>query len=290
MANSSASTITGLAYGLAKVESTSISTPSLQTTQMLQWLNNANAEWRELFRISGEPTEAMRKEDGFTLSTETTLSADASEGDTTLSVTDSTLLPSAGAAVVWTDDGFDVIEYTSSAANVLSGVTGIDVDTLLEGSTISAIYALPSNFDDFRAVEGAPHGVMVDGPHLQTSGVPIGNQFALYDNGTSTYIIFPKGQSGKATIFYNRASTTIDEATDVVDVPVKHQMFLVYRLVAHIKRVQRDLQSAQYFDALADKEVSLAQKAKNLHKIIRTRPILRRRVINNLQVTPLDTE
>lgn len=292
MANSTANTIMGLAYGLAKVDSTTISTPALQTTQMLQWLNDANAEYRELFRISGEPSEAMKREESFTLSSSTTLVDDTGEGDVSITLTSSTILENSGAFVIWDNEQIDIAEFTDndSGSGILTGVSGLDWNHSAD-DVVEKIYALPSDFDDFRATEESPHGVLVGSvPYMQTSAVPTGTEFNVYDNGTTKYLVFPKNSSGKVYVAYNRASTTIDETGDVVDVPVKHQSFLVYRLVAHIKRVQREYDSAQLYDKMANDAVYLAQRTKNTHKIIRTRTILRKRWTNNPQVTPLDNE
>jgi len=276
MANSTANTILGLAYGEAKVDSTTISTPGLQTTQMLQCLHDANAEWREIFRISGEPSEAMKKEYGFTLLADTTLTNAAVTSDVQITIGSASGYATSGVIAIWDETRVDIIEYGfKSSITTLDTLSGMDWDHAA-GEDVTYLYALPSNFEDFRRTEDAAYGVLVNGiPYSLTSGVPTYGQFSLYDNGTTEYIMFPKGTTGDVVIYYNKSSTTIDDTSDVVDVPVKHQSFLVYRLVDHIYRIKREFQVADYYKNKANEALIMAQKTKNAGKFFRTRSVRR---------------
>lgn len=244
---------------------------------MLAILNDANAEWIRTFkRGSGEPPVFMKKETGFDLIADTTLSAAQAASASTTSLTDSSDFAASGAIAVWDDNTSDIEEYTSNAANVLSGVTGADF-AHESGDTVQALYALPSNFGTFRSTEDAPDGVITDSgiPLYFTSGEPRNYRYAIYDNGTTKYIQPPKGlTSGALRVYYNKKSTVLDETTDTVDVPSDYQFFLVYRLVEHGRRVRgENADKVQESRMMANELLLQAQKEKNVGKMFRTRPI-----------------
>jgi hypothetical protein len=239
MANSTAGTIITYASNITKIDPSTIAAPGLQNAMLLAIIDNANQEWQAIWKTTGgEPQKVFQGEMGGATITDTTLSAAQAVVDVTASLTDSTSFPSSGAVVVYTDNMGDVEEFTGNTGNTLTGVTGIDFAHNL-GDTVSATYALPSTFMDFRAVEGSGDGVIVNGvAYYYTSGVPLSLQFSVYDNGTTKYLLLPRGVSGNYQVYYNKATTHIDATTDTVDVPTVYEYFLVWRLVEHIHRVK----------------------------------------------------
>lgn len=272
MANSAASTILTYAYGQMKVDSTTVTTPGLQTAQMLAYLNFANAEWIRAYRRSGgEPPDFIAREKIITLVSDSALNGAITTASTSIILDSGTDFDTSGAIVIW-DDQPDIVEHTGKSSNTLSGATGIDVDHA-DDTAVQKLYALPSNFASFRTTDEAPEGVMVGSdPYLFTSGRPEAFKYATYDNGTTTFLWMPRNLTGSVKVFYNKKSTTIDETTDTVDVPVEYEQFLVYRVAANGHRVRAEEDRANYLDQKANEIMMEAQKEKNTRKITRVRP------------------
>ena len=271
MANSLASTILTFAYGLMKVDSTTVTTPGLQTSQMLAYLNFANAEWIRTYRRSGgEPPDFIAREKIINLVSDSALNGAITTASTTIALDSGTNFDTSGAIVLW-DDQPDIVEHSGKSSNTLSGITGIDVDHA-DDTPVQKLYALPSNFASFRTTDEAPEGVMVGTtPYLYTSGRPDSFQYSTYDNGTTTFLWMPRNLTGSAKVFYNKKSTTIDESTDTVDVPTEYEQFLVYRVAANGHRVRNEEDRAQYLDQKANEIMQEAHKEKNTRKITRVR-------------------
>lgn len=273
MANSTAATIIGYAWKILKVESTVI-TPGLQTEMMLNVLNKGNMEWLRTFRRGGEPPIARRAETGYGLIAATALASDQATTDVTAVLDDSTSFSASGAIVVVNNEMSDIQEYTSNAANTLSGVTGIDF-AHSDGERVVQLYPLPANFHSFRTNEKARFGILVNGvPYDFSSAVPEGLRFSVYDNGTTKYLWFPVGLTGDCTVVYNKSTTTIDDTTDIVDVPPEYEDFLVHRLAEHGRRVRGDnVDRIQDERNRADLILREAMRERNFGKGVRTRPL-----------------
>lgn len=275
---SNASTIINYAWNILGEDGSTVSHPALQEATMLKVLDDANREWQRAFRKSGEPPKTMQKEFGIDLVADTTLSAAQAASAVTASLTDSSSFTSSGAIAIWDDSVADIEEFTSNAANVLSGVTGADW-AHESGDTVQLLYALPSNFGSYRATDQAQDGVMTDsGISLNyTSGQPNEYQFSEYNNGTTRYLWLPRGMSGSVRVFYNKISTTIDETSDSPDWDTAYDFFGIYRLVEHGLRSRGNnpdkVQEARF---IADGKLLDALKDKNVGKIVKTRPIGRR--------------
>lgn len=281
---STASTILSLAFNQLKAEQDGTDVPGMSTVDMLSVLNTVNQEWQRAFRRgSGEPLPAIRKETAYDLITPTALASDSAAGATSITLDDSSDLASSGAFVIYDDNLTDIAEYTSNAANVLSGVTGLAF-AHEDGDQLYPLYALPSDFESFRGDEESPSGVRMDGgtPLEYTSSPPTGFRFSLYDNGTTKYLWLPPGLTGTVSVLYNKDSTTIDDANDSIDIPPAYDWFAVWRLVAHGKRSRGDIvQKIQYAnghlvdedDHRADQILLEAQKERNIGKGPKVRPL-----------------
>lgn len=288
---STAGTILTYAWNVLNEDGTTVSNPAMQQATMLAVLNSVNAEWKRTFRRgAGEPPKVLAKETAFDLKSSTTLSADQATSDTTTSLTSGTDFDTSGAYVIYDDGMPDIQENTGKSSNTLSGVTGNDW-AHESGDTVIKLYALPSNFHSFRASPNNPEGVEVGNtPYLYVPDDPQSGQFSLYDNGTTKYLWMPIGVSGSCRVFYNKNSTTIDETTDSVDVPVEYEWFLVHRLVEHGRRSRGDnpdkvMESKNQGDMILRE----AQAEKNTSKIARTRPIGRPRGLDDYyQLTTRD--
>lgn len=134
-----------------------------------------------------------------------------------------------GAGVIYDDDMADVFEYTGkSGTTSITGVTGLGF-AHEDGDELTYMYALQSNFQDIR------------GDTIQIAGQaytfvdrdPIGTQYSLYTNGTTTFLWLPRSVSGDFSVSYNKNTTTIDGTADNIDLPdnrPEDHWFLVYRL------------------------------------------------------------
>ena len=273
---STAETIIGYARNQLRVDGSSTDLPALQDDHMLQALNLANAEWLRTFKRYGEPPRERKSEYGIDIIAQTTLSADQASGATTASLTSSSSFPSSGAIVVY-DDGMPDIElYTGNAANVLSGVTGVNWGHE-SGDQVSCLYALPSTFGTMRSTTEAPEGVTVNSiPYFHSPDNPQTHHYSLYVSGSTTYLWLPLGLSGSARVVYNSLRTTIDEVTDEVDVPVEYENFLVWRLVEHGAISKKDDPNLpMYAKAKGDEVMRQALQERNVTRLPNLRPIQR---------------
>jgi hypothetical protein len=199
MATLAVSTIVGLARDLMRTE-TGSDVPAVGNEFMLQIVGFADNEMKRAFRRGGGNTpQSIAKETGFNLVTDTNLAEDITDATTDFDVDDSASFPSAGAFVIWDDDMFDVGFFTGNASDNLSGITDIAFDHD-DGDAVQLLYALPSNFKNFRKAEGYGDGVQLNGdPLTYMDGPPTSGHFSKIDDGTTVYLWLPKGASGKAS-------------------------------------------------------------------------------------------
>jgi len=237
-------------------------------------LNSAVKEYFASFEKSGEPSSILRKETGYTLVTDTAINGAIAAGATSIVVDDSSGFGASGVAALW---GSYRPDYAAFGANnlttTLSTVTGVNF-AHADDETVSLLYALPSDFDSFRSEEGFQDGVSVDGREFFfTSGAPYGRKFTIYDNGTTKYLHFPRGLTGKVFVLYNALPTVVDDEADNVDIPVKDEDYAVWKVVEYAapKLELPDMYSVaqqKCFEIL-----SSAHKRKNIGKRPRLRPM-----------------
>lgn len=235
---------------------------------MLAVINKANAEFIESPYLSGGVGwDFMESETGGDLVGDTDLDGAVATSDTEIDVTSATDLDSSGAIVVYDDNMPDIIEYTGKSSNQLTGVTLIGF-AHEDADAVSKLYSLPSDFGKMRQQKGYGDGVRVGGTsYYFTSGVPINNEFSIYEGSSAKFIWFPRGSSGSYSIMYDKAPTSITADTDSVDMPVKYEDFVVYRGAAHGMRVLRlNVDRAQEMDQKADLILSRALKSRMIGK------------------------
>ncbi len=276
--NPTAAVIIGLARNLLRSESTS-DVPVIQDSFMLQALSDANIKWARSFGGgSGVEPIFFQRDFGIDLVADTTLAANCATTDVTLTLTTSASFPTASSLVVWDDAMPDVIQYTgNNLTTTLSGVTNIGF-AHETGDRVQLLYALPSNFGSFRASSIYGDGVMVNGiPYYFMGGVPTPGYFSMIDDGTTKYLWLAPGMSGSCSVLYNKSSSTIASLSDVVDVPIDFQFFLVWHLVAFgFMGREQDMNAMKSAQEQSRMILQEALQNRNIGKKIRTRVFGRR--------------
>lgn len=273
-----AATILDRAERTLSWDRSTVGVPGLESTNLLTILNSAVKEYFASFEISGEPSSILRREYGFALAADTNLNGAITTASTSI-VLDSSAFTNAptasvasGAIAVWDNNRPDYVEFGSNnLTTTLSSVTLISF-AHEDDDVVSLLYALPSNFDNFRSEEGYEDGVSVDGvPYFFTSGDPVGRKFAIYDNGTTKYLHFPKGVTGDVFIRYNIVPTVVDGEADTVDIPTKDEDFAMWRVVQYAapKLEQPDMYS------IAEKNAFNILHSAHMRRSIGKRPRLR---------------
>ena len=260
-------------------DSDTVDIPGLQKSQLLEILNQAVLSYHNAFTENGgEPSSILQAETGYTLVSNTDLDGAITSASTTINLTDASNFGSSGAIAVFDNNDIDFVEFTGKSSNQLTGVTGVNYSHEDEDA-VALLYALPSNFESFRSTHDNKEGVKVDGTaYRYTTGVPRAFEFAIYDNGTTKYLVFPQSVTGDCHVYYNKSTTTIDETTDTVDIPVQDQWYAVWALVsAAAFDLGEDASKSQYADSQMDLIINKAMKRKNIGK----RPRLGRSIHSN---------
>lgn len=251
-----------------------IGIPGLEEAQLLEVCNQAVIEYHERYREGGgEPSSILMKEHGDTLVAVSTIGEDITSATTDFDVADSSSFDSSGIVAVWKNDEPDYIAYTGNAANNLTGVTGIGYSHS-SGETISQVYALPSDFEDFRSETDSPDGVKVDGvPFTQNSASPRGNHFFLYDDGTTKYLSFPRGLTGDLTVSYNATATVVNDVNDTIDIPTKDLWFAVWRIAEYAAPIIGKFDHRTIAQNQAETVIRRALVNRNIGKRPKVRPM-----------------
>lgn len=251
---------------------TSVSVPGLESTNMLTVINSAVKEYFASFEKSGEPPTLIKRETGYTLVANTNLNGALASGATSIVGDSFASFGSSGAIAIWDNDRPDYAEFgANNLTTTLSSVTGVSF-AHEDDDVVSLLYALPAAFDSFRSEEGYEDGVSVDGnPYFFTSGNPVGNKFAIYDNGTTKYLHFPSGLTGDVFARYNAVPTVIDGEGDTIDIPTKDEDFAYWR------GVQYAALKLERFDLVAEAKEQAASILNSAHirRSIGKRPRLR---------------
>jgi len=268
---STAGALLTLAESKTSIDRTSIGLPGAEETHLLTVVDKANREYYNKFLLGGgEPRSDRTAETGGELAAETTLDGAITSASVSIILDSVTGYATSGVGAVWNDNP-DFIEYTGITTLTLTGVTGIGYDHADEEDFV-ILYALPSNFESFRSASDSPDGVEVNGiPYRFTTGIPVGNQFSVYDNGTK-YLLFSKGTTGHYSVRYNKGATVISAIGTSVDVNLADEEFIVFRLVEHISDVIYGAGSTQSQVARqkANKVMLDALKRRNVGKRLRS--------------------
>ena len=197
---------------------------------MLVALNDIN-EWFNYWPIdhgSCAPWKYSRKRKLYVPKDLTTLSAQATAGDTSLSLTsgsdfDSPSSDAAGGYIKHSEWIFQFFTYESRSSDTLSVVSTIDI-TAASGSEVHKIYTLPSDFGRTRIlkVNGRPYKFS---DSEESDIPPFGMYFTTYMVSTNSYdnfyLILPEGvgSSTKVSLQYVKRPKIISADTDKVDAP-----------------------------------------------------------------------
>ena len=229
-----ASTILDRSERTLSFERSTIGLPGLESSNLLTILNTAVKDYFMSFEKAGEPPSKISKETGFALVSDTNLSADTLKGATSYTVDDSSGLGASGALAIWDNDRPDYTEFTGNdLSTAISGATGLDFPHE-DNDTVALLYALPSGYDTMRSEIGFEDGVSVDGSaYFFTTGNPEGHKYAIYDNGTTKYLHFPRGVTGDVFVKYNGLPTVVDGETDTVDIPTKDEDYAMWRVIEY---------------------------------------------------------
>lgn len=271
MASTAAQIITDV-EGITKIDTTSIGLAGLESTMLLRIIDKANREYYNKFQIGGgEPRSDRTAETGGTIYADTTLNGAVTSASTSVILDSVTGYASSGAGIIWEGAIPDFIEYTAISTLTLTGVTGIGYNHADE-SAFGVLYALPSNFESFRSTEDSPDGVFVNEiPYTFVSGIPEDEHFSIYDNGTTKYLVFPKGLTGTYSVRYNKGATSISATGTTLDVPIEDEDFVIYRLVEHVYRVLNvDPNKVVEARQIANKSILDTLKRRNVGKRLKT--------------------
>lgn len=260
------------AEGITKIDSQSIGLAGLETAMLLRVIDKANREYYNKFQIGGgEPRSDRTAETGGTIYADTTLNGAVTSASTSIILDSVTGYATSGAGVIWDNTEPDFVEYTGISTLTLTGATGIGYNHEDEDA-FSVLYALPSNFESFRSTADSPDGVSINGaPYTFVTGIPSGDHFSIYDNGTTKYLFFPRGTTGDYSIRYNKGATSITATSTTIDVPIEDEEFVIYRLVEHINRVLNvDYNKVVEARQIANKVILDGMKRRNVGKRLKT--------------------
>lgn len=275
-----ASTILDRAEQTLGFDRTSVGIAGLGSANLLTVVNSAVKEYFSSFEKSGEPDSKVRLEFGYTLPSDTALNGAVASGATSIVLNSSafTDAPTAsiasGAIAIWDNDRPDYVKF---GANDLS--TTLSTVTLVsfaheDDDVVSLLVALPSGFDTFRSEEGYEDGVSVDGdPFFFTTGNPVGNKFAIFDDGTTKFLHFPQGVTGDVFVRYNGVPTIVDGEADTVDIPTKDEDFAMWRVVQYAAPMLERVDMYQIAKDEAFKILNSAHIRRNVGKRPRLRPM-----------------
>jgi len=232
--NPTVDTIIGLCRDLVRAESDS-DVPAIGDAFLIKGISDANLEWIRSFRKGGGNTPiVLTRDTGGTLVSDTAVNdaTDVAITDTSVIVDDSSDFESSGAFAFWDDNMPDVSFYTTNdLATTFSGVTQIGF-AHEDDDAVQALYALPSDFANFRNSEEYGDGIRLNGSPLRyMESPPNPGYFSLVDNGTTKFLWFFRGASGDYSVQYDRTATTLDSTDDTVDVPTEYQFFLAWRAI-----------------------------------------------------------
>ncbi len=252
--NPTVSTIIGRARSLIRAEAGS-DVPVISDDFMTFAVSDADKELLRSFSGSGGNTpNSQAAETGFNPSSDTTINDvnGLTTASTTITVLDTTGFESRGAAVIFDKGMFDVFFYTGVTATSFTGVTGIGF-THPNSCGIQALFALPSNFNDFRRSDQYGDGVMLNGAPLSyMDGPPDPGKFSYIDTGTTIYLWLYRGASGAASVYYDITPNSITQLTDVVSFKEEFISFYIWRTIELALFGRGDFQIIQIAKQKAD--------------------------------------
>lgn len=224
------------------IGSTTSSLTALQDTQMLAKVQQLNAEWvNSAHRSALGGWSWMQKIKNFKSVQSTTLNGAISAGAATLVLTSASDFDSSGRIVIETSkNALDFVDYESKSTNTLTVSTATGAETVdIAHTTLSRVeklYALPTDYSKIKYlyVNGVAY------PYERMDGYPSG--FTTYGG----YIMLPRGIGAQdCTLSYFKKGATIDELTDITDIPSEFSRYAIEKLKAHIYLIRRKRNDVQ---------------------------------------------
>jgi len=233
MANPLVSEIITRARGLIRAEQGS-DVPAVSDDFMISAISDADKELLRAFRGGGGNTpSSIARETGFNLASETAINDvnGVTTASTSITVDSTTGYDSAGAAMFWDKEMFDIFYYTGITATTFTGVTGIQFSHT-DNTAIQPLQALPANFKNFRHTEQYGDGVSLNGfPLTYMEGPPLQGKFSMVNDGTTTYLWLFRGSTGTAGVYYDKSGSSITTTGDSVSFYDDSLYFYVWRCI-----------------------------------------------------------
>ncbi len=227
-------------------EDSDSSVPGLEQSQMESWANRFSKWFLEKVRL-----KSQEESYGFLMLADTTLSADATSGASSIALTLATDYPTTASLVV-----VDSVPYlsTSRSGSTVTLTEALERD-FESGDTVQPAYALPSDF-------GRPRNLSVEGVKYQY--VRWGNNQDLLEREFTIYkgfIYFPKSRSAEDKVvlhYFSKAANTLSD-TSTMEIYQMWDAYVIYRLVARGHRLLYDDQRAREYEALAQEVLMKAK-------------------------------
>lgn len=239
------------------IGSTSSSVSALQETQMIERIEQLNAEF--VYSAHTKHPKGgwswMQSVYNFNTKNNTSLNGAIAAGAATLVLTDASDFDSSGRIVIETSkNALDFIDYSSKATHTLTVSTTTGDQTVglahSDGAWVEKLYPLPSNYGKTRELN--VNSVLYFYEKLQ--GFPRIGYFSTFGN----YFLMPKSIGEQdVTLFYEKKPSTITALTSSTDIPVQFQRWAIEKLKAHIYMIRR--QRSDIGTSLQLAEVELAQ-------------------------------
>lgn len=275
MANPAASTIIDLARSLIRAEAGS-DVPAVSDTIMLQAITDADKEIYRAFRKSNGNTPVdIALESGNVLAAETAINdADGIAITDVIITVDSTAgYDPSGGAIIWKGDMFDIFFYTGVTPTTFTGVTGLAF-AHADNEAIQPLYALASNFRNFRRSDEYGDGVQVNSdPSYAMEGPPASGHFSTRDNGTTKYLWLPRGSTGTCSYIFDKISNTINSTDDVVSFDDDWLFYYAWRAIELSLFGRGDYPIISYAKTKGDAAKLDNLKDRNTGRRVRIRPL-----------------
>ncbi len=273
MANPSAENVIDLSRSLLREDAFS-DIPAIGDTVMLQGVAKADRDALQALRRGGGNTPVSQGlEGGNTLASNTAVNnaSGVLKTDVTVTVDSTSGYDSAGAAAIWTKDMPDVFYYTSISATQFLGVTGLGF-AHADNDVVQPLYALPSNFGNFRKSEDYGDGAQVNGDSMKyIDGVPQVGQFSKKDDGTTKYLWLYLGATGTCSYLFDKDSNTIDSTDDLISLPEDWLYFYAWTVIALCLFGRGDYELVNMAKAEAKEELLAQLKDRNIGRSPRIR-------------------
>lgn len=223
------------AFDELTVDGDSNTYPGLTRTRMEEWGNRYRKQFLSKINIKTQEGTST-----FTTVADTTLSADASSGATSLSITSATGWPASGLCIV---DGIPMTFTRSSTTLTVSALTR----DFSSGDAVQLAYSVPTDFMRPRAIfiSGRQYYLTRRGDTEFVTGRFI----SLYGD----YFVLPLSTSGdlNVTIHYVKKGSNSLSASDTMDIMDLFDDYVIYKLTERGHRVMYDNDRAAEYKGLA---------------------------------------